>query len=249
MGTTESDGNGTTHFFDINGGKALAFKPKSLTDPEAQAVLVYYHGYNSSNDLKSYMASFPTERDLRPLLAATPMLLVEPWGGQKSDFSKFVTASGLTALIDEAIRLAGIKGPPSRVILAAHSGGGMQLPLAAESSFAYADQVTQVWALDCMYLSEGTRWISWCRKNAGKTLRVRASTHPLSAKPRREAEAIEQAAGGGLLLNANAAIVDLKHELFPPTYVPAFSRFRSDILGRAVLPIERQRASIEQQRR
>jgi hypothetical protein len=247
MGTTEIDGNGTTYFFEINGGKALAFKPKGLTDPEAQAVLVYYHGYNSSNDLKSYMASNPTERDLRPLLAAKPMLLVEPWGGQRSDFSKFVTASGLTALIDEAIRLTGIKGPPSSVILAAHSGGGIQLPLAAESSFAYAEQVTQVWALDCMYLGEGSRWINWCRRNAGKTLRVRASTHLFSAKPKAEAEAIAQAADSGPLLNANVDILDLKHELFPPTYVSAFSRFRSDVLGRASF-IERQRASIEQQR-
>src|SRR5262245_55128118 len=212
MVTTESDANGTTHFFDINGGKALAFRPKGLGEGEAKAVLVYYHGYNDSNDLKSYMASDPTSRDLRPLLAAKPMLLVEPWGGKRSEFSKFVTASGLTALIDEGVRLAGIAGPPSRVILAAHSGGGMQLPLAAESSFAYADQLTQVWALDCMYLLEGTRWIAWCRKNPGKTLRVRASTHVFSTKPRLEAEAIAKAADGGRIPNANVDVLDLKHE-------------------------------------
>lgn len=247
MVQTVSDANGTTHFFDVNGGKALAFKPKGLTDSEAQAVLVYYHGYNSTNDLKSYMASVPKTRDLRPLLAATPMLLVEPWGGQKSEFSKFVTASGLTALIDEAIGLAGIKKPPSRVILAAHSGGGMQLPQAAESSFAHAERLTQVWALDCMYLNEGSRWVAWCRKNPGKTLRVRASTHAWSAKPKAQAEVIAKAADGGLLPNANVDIVNLAHDSFPPTYVPEFSRFHRDVGGRASM-IERPRPSIEQQR-
>jgi hypothetical protein len=57
MGKTVSDANGTTYFFSVNGGEALAFKPKGLT--EAQAVLVYYHGHNSTSDLESYMASTP----------------------------------------------------------------------------------------------------------------------------------------------------------------------------------------------
>lgn len=248
MVTTVSDANGTTHFFDINGGKALAFKPAALADSEAQAVLVYYHGYSSTSDLKSYMASVPASRDLRPLLASRPLLLVEPWGGPKSDFSKFVTASGLTALIDEAVKLAGVKSPPGNVILAAHSGGGMQLPQAAGSSFTYADKLSQVWALDCMYLGEGPNWISWCRANPQKTLRVRASTHPLSVKPRTQAEAIAKAADSGLLPNANVDILDLAHDSFPPTFVPAFARFQVNAGGRAAIN-EYQRIRVEQQLR
>ena len=247
MVTTVSDDNGTTHFFDVNGGKALAFKPKGLTDPEPRAVLVFLHGYNSTSDLKSYMASTPDTRDLRPLLASRPLLLVEPWGGQSSDFSKFVTATGLTTLIDEALKVAGMKSPPRAVILAAHSGGGMQLLPAVQSSFTYADRLTQVWALDCMYLGEGAKWINWCRTNSGKTLRVRASTHPMSAKPRSQAEAIAKAADGGLLPNANVDIVDLAHDSFPPTFIPAFARFNADIGGRAAIN-EWQRPPLEQQR-
>jgi|SRR5215468_7297081 len=242
MGTTETDANGTTYYYDVNGGKALAFKPKGMSESDRKTVLVFFHGYNSTSDLKSYMASDPPNRDLRPLLVGKPMLLVEPWGGQKSEFSKFVTASGLTSLIDEALYVSGVKS--SYVILAAHSGGGMQLPLAAESSFDYADQLTQVWALDCMYLFEGTRWISWCRKNPGKALRVRASTHAPSAKPRHEAEVIAKAADAGTLSNANVDVVNRAHDTFPPTYVEAFSKFHYATGGRASM-IEQPR--VEQQ--
>ena len=241
MVKTVSDDNGTTHFFDVNSGKALAFKPKSLT--EAQAVLVYYHGTSSESGLQGYLAK---KHDLRSLLASKPMLFVMPWGGPDARFPGFVTATGLTALIKEGMRLAAIPTPPSRVILAAHSGGGLDLPQAAESSFDYADRLTQVWALDCMYLGEGSRWIAWCRSNPGKTLRVRASTHAFSAKPRKEAEVIAKAAEGDLLPNANVDIVNEAHDSLPEKYVEAFSKFHSDTLGRASM-IERQRLSIVQQ--
>jgi hypothetical protein len=48
--------------------------------------------------------------------------------------------------------------------------------------------------------------------------------------------------------NANVDIVDLAHDFFPPTFVPAFARFHTNSGGRAWM-IEHQRLRVEQQQR
>jgi hypothetical protein len=110
------------------------------------------------------------------------------------------------------------------VILAAHSGGGFALRAAASSSSVYVPLMGQVWALDCMYWGEGRQWVDWCRTNTAKRLRVRASTHQPSRRPRAEAETIRAAThiATHSIQNADVDIVDLAHDDFPRTFIPTF---------------------------
>jgi len=98
------------------------------------------------------------------------------------------------------------------------------LKAAANSSSSYLSLVGQVWGFDCMYSGEGNDWVRWCRANGGKRLRVRASTHPPSRKPREEAEKILAAVRNRTnpLRNADVEVVNLAHSLFPRTFIPAF---------------------------
>ncbi|HCK80002.1 MAG TPA: hypothetical protein PK880_12630 [Candidatus Competibacter sp.] len=234
MVTTTTDANGTTHFFRVyRGGSAIgdamAFLPSGVALAETVPTLVYFHGHNHSANLGAYLRSNPTNRDLRPLLGGKRVALVQPWGGHQSSFLQFQTSTGLTALIESGLRVLIENANPTRpcpvqvpnppaVILAAHSGGGFALLAAAKSSSVYLPLVEQVWALDCMYWGEGRQWIDWGRANAGKRLRVRASTHQWSRKPRAEAEKIRAAA----LQNADVDVVNLAHDAFPRTFIPAF---------------------------
>ncbi|MBL8258786.1 MAG: hypothetical protein JNM60_03115 [Candidatus Competibacteraceae bacterium] len=234
MVTTTIDANGTTHFFSVYRdasaiGKAMAFLPAGVAMAEAVPMLVYFHGHNQTANLAAYLRSNPANRDLRPLLSGKRVALVQPWGGHKSSFLQFQTSAGLTALIEGGLRVlieyanpprpcpVRVPNPPS-IILAAHSGGGAALRAAANSSSAYMPLVGQVWGFDCMYSGEGRQWIDWCQANAAKRLRVRASSHQWSRKPKAEAEKI-LAAG---LANADVDVVDLAHDAFPRTFIPAF---------------------------
>ena len=234
MVTTTTDANGTTHFFSVyhNGtsiGEAMAFLPKGIAIAESVPTLVYFHGHNSDTNLENYFQSNPKTYDLRPLLNGKQATLIQPWGGHHSAFERFQTGTGLTALIESGLRVmieyaapprpcpVRVPNPPA-VILAAHSGGGKALLAAARSSSTYSPQIKQVWGFDCMYWGEGDAWVEWCRANPDKRLRVRASTHKWSKKPRTEAEKIRAAS----LQNADVEVVDLAHNQFPKTYVPAF---------------------------
>ena len=240
MVTSTTDANGTTHFFPVyQGGKqigdAMAFLPTGVKIAEAVSTLVYFHGHNDSADLPAYLRSNPTTRDLRPLLSAKQVTLIQPWGGHRSAFRQFQTGDGLTALIEYGLRVmieyatptrpcpVQVPNPPA-IILAAHSGGGTALEAAANSSSSYLNLVGQVWGFDCMYSGEGNDWVRWCRANGGKRLRVRASTHSPSRRPREEAEKILAAVRNRTnpLRNADVEVVNLAHSLFPRTFIPAF---------------------------
>jgi hypothetical protein len=234
MVTTTTDANGTTHFFPVYRGgtaigEALAFLPRGIAVAESVPTLVYFHGHNATANLAAYLRSNPSTRDLRPMLSGKRVALIQPWGGHHSAFGRFQSGPGLTALIEGGLRVliehadpprpcpVQVPNPPS-IILAAHSGGGAALLAAAKSSSAYLPLVEQAWGLDCMYSGEGGQWIGWCRANSSKRLRVRASTHEPSRKPRAEAQRIRAAA----LTNADVEIVNLGHSQFPRTYIPAF---------------------------
>jgi hypothetical protein len=234
MVTTTTDANGTTHFFPVYRGgtaigEALAFLPRGIAVAESVPTLVYFHGHNATANLAAYLRSNPSTRDLRPMLSGKRVALIQPWGGHHSAFGRFQSGPGLTALIEGGLRVliehadpprpcpVQVPNPPS-IILAAHSGGGAALLAAAKSSSAYLPLVEQAWGFDCMYSGEGGQWIGWCRANSSKRLRVRASTHEPSRKPRAEAQRIRAAA----LTNADVEIVNLGHSQFPRTYIPAF---------------------------
>lgn len=240
MVTSTTDANGTTHFFPVylNGasiGDAMAFLPAGITAAESVPTLVYFHGHNSVANLPAYLRSNPSTRDLRPLLSGKRVALIQPWGGHHSAFGRFQTGPGLTALIETGLRVLIEYATPSRpcpvqvpnppaVILAAHSGGGEALRAAVKSSSTYLPLVEQVWAFDCMYSGEGDEWIRWCRANSSKRFRVRASTHQWSRKPRAEAEKILAATRHRThpLQNADVEVVNLAHDSFPRTFIPAF---------------------------
>ena len=85
MTKTITDGNGTTHFFDVFDGKsvigtAMAFLPASAGVPESVPMAVYYHGHNSQTSIEGYIKAMK-QRDFRPLLAGKKVLWVQPWGG------------------------------------------------------------------------------------------------------------------------------------------------------------------------
>src|SRR5215468_6545726 len=100
MTTSVTDGNGTTHFYEVFDGtsvigKAMVFVPAAVAVVEAVPMLVYYHGHNSQGSIEAYIKAMK-QRNFRPLLKSKRVLLVEPWGGTKSKFGAMATGAGLT---------------------------------------------------------------------------------------------------------------------------------------------------------
>jgi hypothetical protein len=216
MTKTITDGNGTTHFFDVYPGKrtrnpndtigkAMVFIPRAVTAADQVPMLVYYHGHNGQSSIEGYVNSMQ-QRDLRPLLKSKQIVLVQPWGGTKSNFGLLATSTGLTALIDQAMYIALSYGPPVRraptsdlwkpqptsLILAGFSGGGDPLRAVVVGSKAdYIRRLRQVWCLDCMYSGEGPAWTRWAQEPANhlKVVCVRVTAEgggEATGKPRRQ---------------------------------------------------------------
>jgi hypothetical protein len=234
MTKTVTDGNGTTHFFEVfNGtsviGTAMAFLPSGIAMAESVPMVVYYHGHNSQSSIEGYIKAMK-QRDFRPLLASKKVLLVEPWGGAVSKFGAMATGPGLNTLIDSAMFTAISYGSPSRpcpvkppppqsLILAGFSGGGAPLNAAVKSNSAYLGLLSEAWAFDCLYSEEGQNhtWVDWAKANAGKTLRVRVTTGESSGSPRRENKIIRATP----LPNIDAADpVSMGHEDCPGAFIP-----------------------------
>src|SRR5580692_6524296 len=97
-----TDGNGTTHFFDMPGmgqsAGVMLFIPLKVSLVEQVPMLVYYHGHNSQHSIEGYIQAM-TQRDFRPSLKDKQVLLVEPWGGGGSRFGALQTPAGLELLI------------------------------------------------------------------------------------------------------------------------------------------------------
>lgn len=197
-----TDGNGTTHFFEVFDGKiiigtAMVFVPVGVPHVEAVPMLVYFHGHNSQDSIEAYIKAMK-QRDFRPLLQSKKLVLVEPWGGRMSSkFGAITTGRGLTTLIDSAMFTAISYGTPSRpcpvqppppqsLILAGFSGGGKALNAAVNSKSTYLARLTEVWAFDCFYSEEGQTWVNWKQANADLHLRVRVTTTEDTGSPRRE---------------------------------------------------------------
>ena len=230
---TVTDGNGTTHFFDVVDkmiviGKAMVFVPGTVSLVEAVPMLVYYHGHNSQDSIEGYIGAMK-QRDFRPLLGAKKVVLVEPWGGTRSRFGTLTTGSGLTTLIDSAMvtAISGAPGraspatppPPQSLIIAGFSGGGAALNAAVGSNSAYLGRLSEAWAFDCLYSEEGQRqtWVNWAKANGSKRLRLRVTTMETSGSPRRENKIIRATP----LPNIDAADpVGVGHEDCPGTFIP-----------------------------
>lgn len=135
--TTVTDGNGTTHFFDVLGrfsdglqitqtgpntqritnrqlGRAMLFVPQAVSLVEQVPMLIYFHGHHGPETIEGYVAS-KTERDFRPLLKEKKVLLVAPQGGPKSKFGGLGDAAGISTLIFRAMQTA-FGGPPARPV-------------------------------------------------------------------------------------------------------------------------------------
>jgi hypothetical protein len=239
MTTTINDVNGTTHFTDVvrDGhiiGNCMVFVPVAVPIAEAAPMLVYFHGYNSQTSIEHYIRSM-AQRDFRPKLGSKKVVLVEPWGGTRSDFGALVTGRGLSALIDSAMFTAISNGTPSRpcpvqsppppsLILAGFSGGGRALNEAVVSSNAYSDRLSEAWAFDCLYSEEGQTgtWVKWAKTNDTKQLRIRVTTGESSGSPRRENAIIRKAIKGSpALSNIDAADpASMNHEDCPISFMP-----------------------------
>jgi hypothetical protein len=240
MTTTITDVNGTTHFFDVvrDGhiiGNSMMFIPVAVPVVEAAPMLVYFHGFNSQTSIDHYIRAM-TQRDFRPKLASKKVVLVEPWGGTRSNFGALVTGRGLAALIDSAMFTAISNGTPTRpcpvqpppppsLILAGFSGGGKSLNEAVIANSAYSDRLTEAWAFDCLYSEEGQNgtWIKWAKANDTKQLRIRVTTGESSGSPRRENDIIRKAASKGspALTNIDAADpASMNHEDCPISFIP-----------------------------
>jgi hypothetical protein len=234
MTKTVTDGNGTTHFFDVFDGKsvlgtAMAFLPAGAGMPESVPMAVYYHGHNSQNSIEGYIKAMK-QRDFRPLLASKKVLWVEPWGGTLSKFGTLATGTGLTTLIESAMFTAISYGRPSRpcpvkpppppsLILAGFSGGGASLNALVKSSSTYLSRLTEAWAFDCLYSEEGQKrtWVDWANANTGKTLRVRVSTGEITGSPRRENKIIN--AAGVSNIDSDDPVTS-GHEDCPGKFIP-----------------------------
>jgi hypothetical protein len=250
MTKTLTDGNGTTHFFDVYPakrtrhvndviGKAMLFIPIGTSMVEQVPMLIYYHGHNKQASIERYVKA-QKERDFRPLLASKKVLLVQPWGGHYSNFGALQTAAGVSALIDQAMFIALTYGPPVRpmpplgtptpkpqsLIIAGFSGGGHPLnSVVIDSKGDYLNRLTEAWSFDSMYWAEGQKWVNWAHGsgNSGKKLRVRLSTGEDSGKPRAQAEIIRKAIKG-----APAGNIDIDqpitstHEELPGRFIPGW---------------------------
>jgi len=202
MTNTVTDGNGTTHFFDVYDsqrhkrrvipviGRAMLFIPLAATPVGQMPMLVYYHGHHGPGTIEGYVSSIK-ERDFRPKLKSKKVLLIEPQGGPVSRFGALATPAGLTTLIDQAMFIALTFGPPVRsmpplgtptptpksLIIAGFSGGGKALnSVVLDSKEGYLNQLTEVWSFDSMYWGEGQRWVDWAIDvPSWKKLRVRVT--------------------------------------------------------------------------
>ncbi len=230
-----TDGNGTTHFFDVFDGKSvigtsMLFIPNGVSIVEQAPMLVYYHGHNSQNSIEEYVNKLK-QRDFRPLLKGKKVLLVAPWGGNKSKFGGMGTGAGLTTLIDQAMFHAISYGPPVRpcpvkppappsLILAGFSGGGATLKrLVIDSKSPSLSLLTEAWCFDCMYSGEGSDWVTWAKGNATKKLRVRVTTQESTGDPRSQAKIIQASSLSNIDIEKPAAI---GHEDCPGTYIPTW---------------------------
>lgn len=249
MTKTITDGNGTTHFFDVfpgqrtrnpndTIGKAMVFIPRAVTAPDDVPMLVYYHGHNGQPSIEGYVNSLP-QRDFRPLLKSKQVVLVEPWGGTKSNFNALATSAGLTTLIDQALYIALSYGPPVRrfpqsdlwkpqprsLILAGFSGGGDPLRWVVIGQKAdYIRRLKQVWCFDCMYSGEGSQWTRWAQEPANHlkvvSVRVTAEGHgEKTGRPRNEDRIMKQTR----LANTDFEDpIKIGHEDLPGAYIPAW---------------------------
>ncbi len=232
MVKTITDGNGTTHFFDVVDnkkivlGKAMVFVPGAVSMVEAVPMLVYYHGRNSQDSIEGYIRALK-QRDFRPLLGSKEVVLVEPWGGHNPTFGALATGSGLTTLIDSAMftAISGTPGrpcpvkppPPQSLIIAGFSGGGTALNAAVNSNSSYLGRLSEAWAFDCLYSAEGQKWVNWARANGSNQLRVRVTTMESSGSPRRENKIIQATP----LSNVDVADpVSIGHEDCPGAFIP-----------------------------
>lgn len=250
MTKTVTDGNGTTHFFDVYPGKrtrrvneiigtAMLFIPLGTTMVEQAPMLVYYHGHNGQGSIERYVKSIP-ERDFRPKLKSKKVLLVQPWGGHKSTFGQLQTAAGLTTLIDQAMFIALTYGPPVRpmpavtpppqsLIAAGFSGGGDALNnVVLRSKGAYLNRLTEAWSFDSMYWAEGKKWVDWANDsaNAKKKLRVRVTEKGFgegTGKPRAQADVIRSAIQASPSANIDIdPPIKATHEELPGNCIPGF---------------------------
>jgi hypothetical protein len=235
MAKSVTDGNGTTHFLDVFDGKkvigtAMLFIPAAVSIVEQVPMLVYYHGHNSKNSIEDYVTSLK-QRDFRPLLKGKKVLLVEPWGGQKSNFGAFGTGAGLATLIDYAMFSAVSYGPPVRpcpvkppppasLILAGFSGGGATVKsLVIDSKSPSLSLLSEAWCFDCMYSGEGAAWVGWAKANPTKTLRVRVSTGESTGDPRAQADVIRAKPLPNIDIDKTVAT---GHEDLPAAFIPTW---------------------------
>ncbi len=245
MTTTITDGNGTTHFFDVFPakrtrnvkeiiGRSMLFIPLAATPVEQMTVLVYYHGHHGPATIEGYVGS-SKDRDFRPKLKSKKVLLIEPEGGPVSQFGALATPAGLATLIDQAMFIALTYGPPVRsmpplgtpapkpksLIIAGFSGGGKALnSVVLDSKAAYLNQLTEAWSLDSMYWGEGQRWVDWAiAMPSSKTLRVRVTAKGGGEKtgaPRRQHAVIMQ----GVPTNVNMdGHIETTHEKLPGLFI------------------------------
>jgi hypothetical protein len=247
MTTTTTDGNGTTHFFDVYPanrtrnpndviGRSMLFVPLGATAVEQMTVLVYYHGHHGPDTIEGYVRS-SKHRDFRPKLRSKKVLLIEPQGGPKSRFGALATAAGLTTLLEQAMFIATTYGPPVRpmpplgtpmpkpkaLIIAGFSGGGYALNnTVLDSKEAYLNQLTEAWSFDSMYWAEGKKWDAWARErgNAKKMLRVRVSTGEDTGSLRGQAEIIRTAIKASPTPNTDIdQPVKTSHEELPGMFI------------------------------
>ena len=247
MTKTVTDGNGTTHFFDVSPGTrtrsprdkigaAMLFIPLATKMVEQVPMLVYYHGHKGPDTIEGYVNS-KKERDFRSKLAAKKVLLVEPQGGPFSQFGTLATPAGLATLIEQAMFIALTYGPPVRpmaplgapipkpksLILAGFSGGGDALrAVVIDSKADYINRLAEVWCFDCMYSGEGKAWSNWSIQTArgNQHLRVRVTEKGFgetTGKPRAQYEDMIQA---GLPIDGDFdAPVKTDHETLPGMFI------------------------------
>jgi hypothetical protein len=247
MTKTITDGNGTTHFFDVPSGKgnngsigtAMVFVPRAVTAPDDVRMLVYYHGHNGQSSIEGYVNSLP-QRDFRPLLKSKQVVLVEPWGGTKSNFGLLATSAGLTTLIERAMHITLYEGPSARpapkleratpqprsLILAGFSGGGDPLRWVVIGQKAdYIRRLKQVWCFDCMYSGEGPAWTRWAQEPANhlKVVSVRVTAKgygEATGAPRSQDEIMKKTR----LANIDFADpLEIGHEDLPGACIPGRS--------------------------
>jgi hypothetical protein len=238
---TTTDANGTTHFFDLTDGRqkigsAMVFVPIAVSIVESVPMLVYFHGHNSQNSIEHYIAALPA-RDFRQSLSSKKVVLVEPWGGPGSNFQRLQTANGLTALIDGAMVTAMENGNPTRpclakppapprLILSGFSGGGVALNASVTANCAYANKLTDAWAFDCLYSSEGDThfWVNWARANPDKQVRIRVTPHsgsPPGQNKKIQEELVALRKQGIIVSNLDVTDpVNVAHEECPGTFLP-----------------------------